>query len=123
MHIVDDVDDDQCQWRAVETTEVPPRVAHTQAVVSTEGSTVVYVFGGRQGITMEEAPLNDLWAFNVATEKWAKVTDVHGDVPEPRSFHAMCAVGSTLFVFGGCSAKVGSVRCDGATDTHSDLGI
>jgi hypothetical protein len=47
----------KCCWKRVETKTddvPPPRVAHAQAVVGS----VLYIFGGRQGITMDESPLS-----------------------------------------------------------------
>ena len=88
------------QWRKLPDGP-PPRVAHTQAVFN---DTTVFVFGGRAGITMSEQPMNDLWKFDTENETWEEVI-VDGDKPSPRSFHKMVCVGSSLFVFGGCSAE------------------
>lgn len=93
------------QWHAViDTNNVgpSPRVAHAQAV---HQDSVVYVFGGRAGITMQESPLNDLWSWNVDTETWTEIKPVSGTPPEARSFHRMVCVGDALYVFGGCGAS------------------
>ena len=83
----------------------PPRVAHAQAVVANEEEgPSLYVFGGRQGIQMSEAPLNDLFRFVLSTKTWEKVEAQGGEVPAPRSFHKMVSVGATLYLFGGCGA-------------------
>lgn len=77
----------------------PPRVGHAQASIGS----VVYVFGGRQGVEIDEAPLNDLWAFDTATRAWDKLAArAAGDAPCPRSFHVMTAARDKLYVFGGC---------------------
>jgi len=99
-------------WRLIDSpisSDSPPaRVAHAQAVYN---DSVVYVFGGRAGITMEEKPMNDLWKLDCSgaagTETWSLVTpDIvkGGAPPEARSFHRMLCVGSNLYVFGGCGA-------------------
>ena len=58
---------------------------------------------------MEEAPLNDLYSFDVSTSIWENLSptksDMMVDVPTPRSFHKMLSVGNTLYVFGGCGKK------------------
>ena len=101
--------------------EPAPRVAHAQAMVGNE----LYVFGGRQGITMEEKPLNDLWKFNMETQTWVDLTDATtGDIPESRSFHKMQAIGAKLYVFGGClpTGRSASLHCfDTATNTWTLL--
>ena len=78
-----------------------PRVAHAQASIGTK----VYIFGGRQSITMDEAPLNDLYSFDLATKIWENISvPSSGSVPSPRSFHKMVSVGKKLYIFGGCGA-------------------
>lgn len=96
--------DGSAVWRKIEP-EHPrfapsPRIAHAQATIGKK----IYIFGGRQGITMDESPLNDLHYFDTVKEEWVEVAMVGkvGNVPSPRSFHKMVSVGSSLFVFGGC---------------------
>ena len=49
------------KWRKIPTATAPaPRLGHAQASTGTG----FFVFGGRQGITMDEAPLNDLHFFD-----------------------------------------------------------
>lgn len=82
-----------------------PRVAHSQVVIGTS----LFVFGGRQGITMDEKPLNDLWKFEFDSNQWILLKDGNesNEVPQPRSFHKMVAShnGKEIFMFGGCGAK------------------
>lgn len=74
------------------------RVAHAQAALGPH----IYVFAGRQGVD-EEVALGDFWRFDTATGAWEEVAG-SGDVPEARSYHAACAAGGKLYVFGGCGA-------------------
>ena len=105
-------DDGTWAWRLIDSTNGPPaRVAHSQAVYS---DSVVYIFGGRAGITMQEQAMNDMWKLDCSgapgTETWSLVTpdlEKGGAPPEKRSFHKMLCVGTDLFVFGGCSANHG----------------
>ncbi|KAM3571606.1 hypothetical protein VYU27_006374 [Nannochloropsis oceanica] len=67
----------------------------------------LYVMGGRQGITMDEGPLDDLWAFDTQSKTWTCVmehTEEKGG-PSKRSFHQMVGFEGKLYVFGGCGAK------------------
>lgn len=50
---------------------------------------------------MGEGSTNDMYSFNTQTSQWTRA-EAKGALPEPRSFHAMAAVGSSLFIFGGC---------------------
>ena len=84
------------------------RVAHAQAAVGDD----VYVFGGRNGIEMGENALNDMWKLQIVTSddgnvraEWTEITLVGDEVPEARSFHKMIAVGTDLYIFGGCGAN------------------
>lgn len=95
-------------WLNIQTeVHPPPRVAHAQAVYKDS----VYIFGGRAGIQMEEAAMNDLWKLDCSggqgAESWSRITPSQdGDTPpEPRSFHKMLCIGSSLYVFGGCGAS------------------
>ena len=87
-------------WRRIKAgkTSPVPRIAHSQATIGNK----IYIFGGRQGVQMEESPLNDLHNFDTVTESWTEVRSLSGKSPSPRSFHRMVAVGKSLFVFGGC---------------------
>ena len=94
------IDTSSVVWRKIKAGNTPPvpRIAHAQAAIGNR----IYIFGGRQGIQMEESPLNDLHYFDVEAKKWTEIRKVSGTPPSPRSFHQMVAVGTSLFVFGGC---------------------
>ena len=103
---------EQKPWAVVGNGEaIPsPRIAHTQAIVTdvSTGKKFMYLFGGRQGVSMDSAPLNDLWCLDMEAGTWAGPLEpsAGGDpAPGPRSFHKMVAVGEYLYVFGGCAAK------------------
>jgi hypothetical protein len=122
-------------WRLIDDSSKggppPARVAHAQAAYN---DSIVYVFGGRAGITMQEQAMNDLWKLDCSgapgTETWSLVTpDLEkGDAPpEERSFHKMLCVGSSLYVFGGCSADHGRLadihRFDVVNNTWHNMGV
>jgi hypothetical protein len=89
----------------------------------------VYVFGGRTGVDVSEAPLNDLWRLEVVDvdvddddgggggrrARWTRIAAPEKEegggggvgvaVPEARSFHRMIAVNSSLYMFGGCGSS------------------
>jgi len=127
--------DQSWKWRTINTTnsnqkEPEPRVAHAQAVYQ---DSIIYTFGGRAGITMQEQAMNDLWKLDCSgrpgTEQWSRVEpNLNGgdDIPSARSFHKMVCCGDYLYVFGGCSAHHG--RCadihkyDILNNTWHDLG-
>jgi hypothetical protein len=75
--------------------EIPaPRIGHAQAAIDTR----LYVMGGRQGIAMDEAPLDDLFCFDTMTSTWERIKPAPSSAPPPtpRSFHRM--VFALLFV-------------------------
>jgi N-acetylneuraminic acid mutarotase len=92
------------EWKVIEAAGDKPseRVAHSQAVVGDS----IYVFGGRQGTTMDEKPLNDLWRFDTTTSSWSLVVPKDASkVPAARSFHTMASVDNRyLYIFAGCAA-------------------
>lgn len=83
-------------------TFVPsPRVAHCQCIVGDR----LYIFGGREGITMQEKPLNDLFYFDLISRNWVQV-DAKSSPPSKRSFHKMVTDGKRfIYVFGGCGEE------------------
>jgi N-acetylneuraminic acid mutarotase len=89
-------------WKQVQVDgESPPeRIAHSQAVIGD----ALYIFGGRQGITMDESPLDDMWRFDISNGKWVAV-EQKGQVPCARSFHVMEATEDAIYMFGGCAAS------------------
>mmetsp|Transcript_21631 Transcript_21631/g.33067 ORF Transcript_21631/g.33067 Transcript_21631/m.33067 type:complete len:347 (+) Transcript_21631:78-1118(+) len=111
-------------WRLIEGDCPPARVAHAQAAYDDK---IVFVFGGRAGITMQEQAMNDLWKLDCSspTETWSKV-EAKGEIPEARSFHKMVCIGSELYVFGGCGAEHGRLadvhRFDITTETWYNMG-
>lgn len=94
-------------WKDLEGEAPPPRIAHAQTVH--HATQTVYIFGGRQGIKMEEKALNDLWVWDGQTESWTEIV-ASGDIPEARSFHAMICVGDCLYMFGGCGQTSGRMN-------------
>ena len=98
------------KWRKLEppsSVRPPARVGHAQAVAQTASGEKLLIFGGRAGVEMGEHELGDLWSFEPPSEEhpeglWTELKAP--SAPSPRSFHAATAVGSTMFVFGGCGA-------------------
>jgi hypothetical protein len=109
-----DDEKDAWSWRFIDTVAddvcPPARVAHAQAVYK---DSQIYIFGGRAGISMGEAAMNDLWKLDCnsddeKTMTWKLVEPdlQNGDEPpEVRSFHKMLCIGSSLYVFGGCGVN------------------
>ncbi|CAI4214523.1 unnamed protein product [Parascedosporium putredinis] len=64
----------------------------------------LYVFGGRILSRSRPAPLtSDLYELDLIRRHWTKL-ETSGDVPPPRYFHSMCALGDTKLVcYGGMS--------------------
>ena len=90
---------DAGEWRTIKAERAPPaRIAHAQATIGDE----LLIFGGRSGVQMGEAALDDLWSFNPTTETWLSLEHQAGEPPCPRSFHTATSVGSKMYVFGGC---------------------
>ena len=76
-----------------------PRLAHAQAVVGSS----LYIFGGREGVSMGEGALNDMYVLDTSSFAWTLVSP-EGAVPEARSFHKMVGTEKGLYLFGGCAA-------------------
>ncbi|KAI4122643.1 MAG: hypothetical protein LQ338_005691 [Usnochroma carphineum] len=77
----------------------------------------LYVFGGRV-LSKRRPPLTaDLYELDLVRRHWTKL-ETTGDVPAPRYFHTVCALGDTkLICYGGMSPAAASPRTN-ATPTN-----
>ncbi|EEH46995.2 uncharacterized protein PADG_03093 [Paracoccidioides brasiliensis Pb18] len=66
----------------------------------------LYVFGGRvQSRSRPELLTNEMYELDLIRRHWTKL-ETTGDIPPPRYFHSVCALGdSKLVCYGGMSAK------------------
>ncbi|KAF2856782.1 galactose oxidase [Plenodomus tracheiphilus IPT5] len=63
----------------------------------------LYVFGGRRLSRTRPQLTSDLYELDLVKRHWSKV-DTRGDIPPPRYFHSVCALGDTKLVcYGGMS--------------------
>ncbi|KAG0049815.1 hypothetical protein BGZ83_005372 [Gryganskiella cystojenkinii] len=77
-----------------------PRVGATLSAIGSK----IYLFGGRGGKDM--TPLqSELYSFDTESDTWEVVKAKSGELPTPRSFHAMAASDSDIYVFGGCPTE------------------
>jgi Kelch motif/Galactose oxidase, central domain len=94
------------EWYPIDSSNVPPRLAHAQAYVPSKSE--VFMFGGRSGVAMNEQAMNDVWKLDCSgpagKERWSQVA-AKGTPPDARSFHRMVTVGDQMYVFGGCGAS------------------
>ncbi|KPI39707.1 Protein ral2 [Cyphellophora attinorum] len=75
----------------------------------------LYVFGGRLHSRSRPQLTSDLFELDLIKRHWKKI-DALGDVPPPRYFHSVCALGDTKLVcYGGMSP---SVRNPAASQTE-----
>ena len=65
----------------------------------------LYVFGGRLHSRSKPQLTSDLYELHLIKRHWAKV-EAQGEVPPPRYFHSVCALGdSKLVCYGGMSPR------------------
>ena len=108
------------QFDAVRITGSPPSARSCHAMVVADSD--LFVFGG----TLDSGPgeslgySNELLRFNTTDLQWEKLEEalVSGSPPSARANHAMAAVGSSLYVFGGYAEPTNNTdpgeeaRCD-----------
>ncbi|KAJ9252533.1 hypothetical protein DTO195F2_7373 [Paecilomyces variotii] len=75
----------------------------------------LYVFGGRMLSRTRPQLTSDLYELDLIRRHWTKV-EATGDIPPPRYFHSMCALGDTKLVcYGGMSPAPTSKDSPGGT--------
>lgn len=89
-----------CNVHRTTGREPPPLVGATTTVLGDK----LFVFGGRVLSRSKPAPLTaDLYELDLIRRHWSRI-EATGDVPPPRYFHSMCALGDTKLVcYGGMS--------------------
>ncbi|OAA73669.1 regulatory protein ral2 [Cordyceps fumosorosea ARSEF 2679] len=89
-----------CNVHRTTGREPPPLVGATTTILGDR----LYVFGGRVLSRNRPAPLtSDLYELDLIRRHWTKL-ETAGEVPPPRYFHSMCALGDTKMVcYGGMS--------------------
>ncbi len=91
-----------CQLANNEWTNVPPpRAGHSATLIGEN----VYIFGGYGGLGYGRRDLDDVFALNVYTWQWSKITP-KGAAPEKRSGHQAVAVEKKIYIFGGSNSAV-----------------
>ena len=83
-------------WRALPATGPAARREHT--FTANDGGTIAFLFGGRA----KGKPLEDLWAFERASNSWQRLTASGG--PPARFGHSAAFIDGHLVVFGGQGA-------------------
>lgn len=89
-----------CNVHRTTGREPHPLVGATTTILGDK----LYVFGGRILSRTRPAPLtSDLYELDLIRRHWTKI-ETTGDIPPPRYFHSMCALGDTKMVcYGGMS--------------------
>ncbi|KAH7353985.1 hypothetical protein B0T11DRAFT_231088 [Plectosphaerella cucumerina] len=93
-----------CNVHRTTGREPHPLVGATTTILGDK----LYVFGGRILSRSRPAPLTaDLYELDLIRRHWTKL-ETTGDIPPPRYFHSMCALGDTKMVcYGGMSPTPG----------------
>lgn len=98
--------------------EPPPLVGATTTILGDK----LYVFGGRVHSQSQPNLSSRLYELDLVRRHWTKI-DAAGDVPPPRYFHSVCALGDTKLVcYGGMSpASHLQPNGNGTSDTQAEV--
>ncbi|KAF1934148.1 uncharacterized protein M421DRAFT_50914 [Didymella exigua CBS 183.55] len=88
-----------CNVHRTTGREPHPLVGATTTILGDK----LYVFGGRRLSRTRPQLTSDLYELDLVKRHWTKV-ETKGDIPPPRYFHSVCALGDTKLVcYGGMS--------------------
>ncbi|KAF2202599.1 galactose oxidase [Delitschia confertaspora ATCC 74209] len=91
-----------CNVHRTTGREPHPLVGATTTILGDK----LYVFGGRRLSRTKPQLTSDLYELDLIKRHWTKI-DAKGDIPPPRYFHSVCALGDTKLVcYGGMSPAV-----------------
>ncbi|KAJ5980392.1 hypothetical protein N7481_007690 [Penicillium waksmanii] len=110
-----------CNVRRTTGKEPHPLVGATTTILGDK----LYVFGGRVLSRSRPQLTADLYELDLIRRHWTKI-DAGGDIPPPRYFHSMCALGDNkLVAYGGMSPAPGTPRDPSnpgaGTETQSEV--
>ena len=95
-----------CNVHRTTGKEPHPLVGATTTILGDK----LYVFGGRRLSRTKPQLTSNLYELDLITRHWTKL-DVKGDIPPPRYFHSVCALGDNKLVcFGGMSPAPATVE-------------
>lgn len=95
-----------CNVHRTTGREPHPLVGATTTILGDK----LYVFGGRRLSRTRPQLTSDLYELDLVKRHWTKI-DTKGDIPPPRYFHSVCALGDTKLVcYGGMSPATSSAN-------------
>ncbi|KAK7732488.1 hypothetical protein SLS53_008493 [Cytospora paraplurivora] len=102
-----------CNVHRTTGREPHPLVGATTTIVGDK----LYVFGGRILSRSRPTPLtSDLYELDLIRRHWTRL-ETTGEIPPPRYFHSMCALGDTKMVcYGGMSPAQNTAGVEGQGD-------
>jgi hypothetical protein len=109
-----------CNVHRTTGREPHPLVGATTTILGDK----LYVFGGRILSRSRPAPLTaDLYELDLIRRHWTKV-ETTGDIPPPRYFHSMCALGDTKMVcYGGMSPTANPQATQTSQDQQPEVTV
>lgn len=109
-----------CNVHRTTGSQPPPLVGATTTILGDS----LFVFGGRVLATSGPAPLTStLYELDLIRRHWIKVKTT-GDIPPPRYFHSMCALGDTKMVcYGGMSPLPANNRQSNEEQAQSEVTV
>lgn len=108
-----------CNVHRTTGREPHPLVGATTTILGDK----LYVFGGRILSRSRPAPLTaDLYELDLIRRHWTKL-ETHGDIPPPRYFHSMCALGDTKLVCYGGMSPTGGQSAAVAPDQQPEVTV
>ncbi|KAI1500192.1 kelch domain-containing protein [Biscogniauxia marginata] len=109
-----------CNVHRTTGREPHPLVGATTTVLGDK----LYVFGGRIISRSRPAPLtSDLYELDLIRRHWSKI-ETTGDIPPPRYFHSMCALGDTKMVcYGGMSPTSSGQPASASPDQQPEVTV
>ncbi|KAI0452648.1 hypothetical protein F5B21DRAFT_515883 [Xylaria acuta] len=109
-----------CNVHRTTGREPHPLVGATTTILGDK----LYVFGGRILSRSRPAPLtSDLYELDLIRRHWTKV-ETNGDIPPPRYFHSMCALGDTKMVcYGGMSPTANPQPTSASQDQQPEVAV
>lgn len=105
-----------CNVRRTSGREPPPLVGATTTVLGDK----IYIFGGR--ILSKSRPhlTSDIYELDLIRRHWSRI-EASGDIPRPRYFHSVCALGDNKLVCYGGMSPIPDSANNGGHDSQPEV--
>lgn len=107
-----------CNVHRTTGQEPPPLIGATSTIVGDK----LFVFGGRKYSRTRTVFTSDLYELDLISRHWTRIEPT-GEIPSPRYFHSVCALGDTKLICYGGTSPAPTRSSDSQSEVQPELAV